>query len=398
MTSGGSQLRRLLPYAAPIYWPWFSFTVGIGIVSLALPLYLVDQGFSFSRTALVLTANGVGASLCGILVGTAISSVGERTVTLAALAVAAIVISLLGSASTVPTLFALMFAVGVSAVSIRLSGQSALQRGVELGLRGRAMSGIGGTRRIGVFVGPLVGGVLIDTWGYSTTFLVAGLVVLTGIPPRVLTRVHGDRASSARLPMLELMRRYWRRLLWTGSGTSLIMAVRYGRAVILPLIGDDIGLTPTQVGVIVGVSTGADLLLFPVAGHVMDRYGRLVAIVPAFTLMGLGLLILAAAGTGSTVALAGAVIGIGNGLSSGSLLTLGSDLAPEDAPAQFMAAFGSMNDFGQVLGPLIVGVVADAIGLGASALALAVTMFIGVGLIVTTIGETNRTESRFQLR
>ena len=251
------------------------------------------------------------------------------------------------------------------------------------------MAGIGGTRRIGVFLGPLAGGILVDSAGFDITFVVAGAVVLVGVPSRLLSRVHGERIDPARLTTVEALRRYWRRLLWTGSGTTLIMAVRSGRTVILPLIGDEIGLTATQVGVVVGVSTGADLLLFPVAGHLMDRYGRLVAIVPAFTLMGLGLIVLAAAGAGSTVALAGAIVGIGNGLSSGALLTLGSALAPSDAPAQFMAAFGSMNDLGQVLGPLIVGITADAVGLGASAVALAIAMLVGLMLVVTTIGETN---------
>lgn len=251
------------------------------------------------------------------------------------------------------------------------------------------MAGIGGTRRIGVFLGPVAGGILVDSVGFDVTFVVAGAVVLVGVPPRLLSRVHGERTDPSRLTTVEALRRYWRRLLWTGSGPTLFAAVRSGRVVILPLIGDEIGLSATQVGVVVGVSTGADLLLFPIAGHLMDRYGRLVAIVPACTLMGVGLFLLAAAGTGSTIALAGAVIGIGNGLSSGALLTLGSDLAPPEAPAQFMAAFGSMNDLGQVIGPLIVGLAADAIGLGAAAVALAIAMFVGVGLIVTTIGETN---------
>ena len=388
MKADDNPLGDLRPFVAPVYWPWFTLSVGIGMLSLALPLYLVDAGFSFTRTALVLLAAGLGATVCGVPVGGRVARSGERIVTLIALLAGGVVVALLGATDAVAPLFALMFTFGVANVAVRLSAQSSLQRGVAPAVRGRAMAGIGGTRRIGVFIGPLAGGLLVDSVGFSFTFVIAGVVVLAGVPPRLLGRVHGARAESSQLTIAETLRRYWRRLLWTGSGTSLIMAVRSGRAVILPLIGDDIGLSATQVGIVVGVSTGADLVLFPVAGHLMDRYGRLTAIVPAFTLMGLGLLLLAVAGTGSIVAVSGAVIGIGNGLSSGALLTLGSDLAPAEAPAPFMAAFGSMNDLGQVLGPLIVGVAADAIGLGAAAVALAIAMFVGVALVVTTIGET----------
>ena len=113
------------------------------------------------------------------------------------------------------------------------------------------------------------------------------------------------------------MARHWRLLLVVASGPILIMAARRGRAVVLPLIGDDLGLSPTTVGLLVSVSTGADLLLFPVAGYLMDRFGRLTAIVPAFSLMGIGLFALALADGGLAVALSGALIGVGNGLSSG---------------------------------------------------------------------------------
>jgi hypothetical protein len=47
-----------------------------------------------------------------------------------------------------------------------------------------------------------------------------------------------------------------------------------------------------------------------------------------------------------------------------------------------------MQDTGKVVGPLIVGWFADAVGLGASALVLGVVMVIGIGWIVMVIGET----------
>jgi fucose permease len=41
-----------------------------------------------------------------------------------------------------------------------------------------------------------------------------------------------------------------------------------------------------------------------------------------------------------------------------------------------------------MVGPLLVGVVADAFGLGASSVILGVLLLVGVGLIVATVGET----------
>ena len=86
--------------------------------------------------------------------------------------------------------------------------------------------------------------------------------------------------------------------------------------------------------------------------------------------------------------IAGALIGVGNGLSAGTMLTLASDLAPRESPSQFIAGFSAIQDGGQMVGPLLVGVIADAFGLGTSSIILGVLLLIGVGLIITTVGET----------
>ena len=112
---------------------------------------------------------------------------------------------------------------------------------------------------------------------------------------------------------------------------------------------------------------------------------------PSFVLMGLGHIGLGLAwGRGSIlfVVLAGLCIGIGNGLGSGSMLTLGSDVAPSDAAPEFLAGLGTLQEGGRVLGPLIVGVVSAGISLGAAAFAIAVLLFVAVAWVTVVIGET----------
>ena len=104
--------------------------------------------------------------------------------------------------------------------------------------------------------------------------------------------------------------------------------------------------------------------------------------------MAIGLFVLGLVDTTTGVVVAGALIGVGNGLSSGTMLTLASDLAPQESPSQFIAGFSAIQDGGQMVGPLLVGVVADAFGLGTSSMFLGVLLLAGVGLIVMTVGET----------
>jgi MFS family permease len=67
--------------------------------------------------------------------------------------------------------------------------------------------------------------------------------------------------------------------------------------------------------------------------------------------------------------------GLANGFSSGTMMTVGADLAPEDARGEFLGVWHLLNDAGAASIPLIVGVVADVLTLAISAWVIA-----GVGL------------------
>jgi MFS family permease len=361
----------------------------LGMVSVALPLYLTEIGLGYLALSAVLTAAGVGSMVGGVPAGDGVARLGERWMLAGGIGMLCVTTVLLAAGDQFAVLVLLQFIAGVGAIAIRLSGQTWIARSAERTIRGRLLSAMGGLRRLGAFLGPLLAGLSIEWFGFTVTFAIAGALAGAGLLPILAT---ADRVSPStlhdRLPLRDVFARHWRRLLVVTSGPVLIMAARRGRAVVLPLIGDDLGLSPVAVGVLVSISTGADLLLFPVAGYLMDSFGRLKAIVPAFTLMGLGLFALALADGGLLVALSGALIGVGNGLSSGTMMTLGTDLAPEDSTSQFLAGFATLQDWGQVFGPLIVGWVAAGIGLSASAAALGLIILLGVALIVRTVGET----------
>lgn len=374
---------------APVYVPWVGMAMCLGMLSVALPLYLTEVGMSYLSLSAVLTAVGVGSMVGGVPAGDLVARLGERWMLVAGVGILFVTTILLAASDEMLILALLQFIAGVGAIALRLAGQTWITRTAAPNHRGRLLSAMGGIRRFGAFLGPFMAGLSIERLGFTATFAIAGALAGIGLIPLLASAGSaGEPVVQKRLPLRDVLARHWRLLLVATSGPILIMAARRGRSVVLPLIGDDLGLSPITVGLLVSVSTGADLLLFPVAGYLMDAFGRLTAIVPAFTLMGIGLFALSLADGGLPVALAGALIGVGNGLSSGTMMTLGADLAPEDSTSQFLAGFASLQDWGQIAGPLLVGWVAAGAGLAASAAALGVVLFIGVGLIVWTVGET----------
>ncbi len=392
-------MRRLV---APVYLPMVLASVGTGMLIPVLPLYLGEAGVSLGTTAVVLAAAGAGAVLGGLPVGVLVTRLGERRVLFMSIVTMAGCSFALGLTETAIVLIALRLGAGTASIGLRLSRQTYITRRVETEIRGRAMASIGGSFRVGLLVGPVIGGVVADTFGFAAAFTTTGAVMASSLiapivvpadPPLTAgaQQAEEDRAPSSFRTTLRLHRRL---LLLAGVVPMLMMTVRDGRFVVLPLIGDDLGLSPSVVGVVISVGTAADLVLFPVAGVIMDRLGRLAALVPSLTLIALGLVLLAAAESATGVIVAGTVIGVGNGLGSGALLTLGSDLAPLDQPGPFLAAFGVLQDLGKVFGPLVVGLVGARSGLGAAALTLAALAVLTTAWLVLVIGDTARDGGR----
>ena len=370
-----------------IYAPWTAIALGLGILLVALPLYLLEVGLSLTATSVVLAAAGFGAFAGALPGGGAIARFGERTTIAISLVLAAVAIGLTTTSSDPVALTGLQLAVGAAATAMRLGALTTITRTVPALARGRANSLLGGIRRFGSFLGPLAGGFLVDQIGFTATFVIAAGVIPLAIASNRAAASHTVPEKHS-VGLLQALRQHRRLLLTSASGPFLIMTARRGRSVLLPLIAAALDVTPTAVGVIVAIGMGADLLLFPVAGWIMDRFGRLRAIGPAFTVMAIGLFVLGLVDTTTGVVVAGALIGVGNGLSSGTMLTLASDLAPQESPSQFIAGFSAIQDGGQMVGLLLVGVVADAFGLGTSSMFLGVLLLAGVGLIVMTVGET----------
>jgi len=83
-------------------------------------------------------------------------------------------------------------------------------------------------------------------------------------------------------------------------------------------------------------------------------------------------------------------LGFGNGLGSGSMMTLGTDLAPKELLGEFLGLWRLIGDAGTSAGPIIVGSVAHAVGLSSAAVTLAAIGALSAGTIVVFVRETLR--------
>ncbi|MCE4027852.1 MFS transporter [Microbacterium sp. Au-Mic1] len=381
-----------------VYLPTLLFSLGEGAVVPLIPVIAASRGATLASAGLIASALVVG-QLCGnIPAGWLVAKVGERfTMVIAgSLSLIGVIAGALAPSLVVFTIA--VFVVGMSAAAFGLARHAFMTTRVPREFRARALSLLGGSFRAGMFVGPFLAAALLAVfhtenaalWFFAVLLVALILLVLFGPDPEAQAQSAAaengspiedtGEAVSGSIPTIEragVFRTMWRNrgvLGRLGLAAASLSAVRSARQVVLPLWGVSIGLDASSIALVVGVSGAIDFALFYASGQVMDRFGRLWAALPAMVLMGAGFLVLSLTHDGSTNVLwfgmIAAVLGVGNGLSSGILLTLGADVAPQSEPAAFLGSWRTLTDAGGAIAPLLFSGIAaiSSLAIGAAAM------------------------------
>jgi len=248
--------------------------------------------------------------------------------------------------------------------------------------------------RVGALLGPAIGGAVAAAWGLRAPFVLHGVVGLVALVV-VLRAVPTDAAARRARPGVgrhagyAALRGSAGTLARAGLAQLMAQMLRAGRRVLLPLYASQVlGLDVGAVGLVLSASAFADMTLFYPAGLLMDRFGRKFAIVPSFVVQALGLaLVPLTQGFGSLLAVA-LLLGFGNGLSAGTMMTLGADLAPPEALGTFLGVWRLIGDAGSSGGPLLVGAVAEALDLGLAAIAVGAVGLAAAAVFAYSVKET----------
>ncbi|WP_151525347.1 MFS transporter [Serinicoccus kebangsaanensis] len=389
---------RLRDIALPAFAPSIVNAVGLSAVTPVLALHARDLGASVGQAALVVAVLGLGSLLGSLPAGALVARIGERrALILAGLVDAAAMVV----AALAPSLVLLALAVVVSGMAwsvFLLARQGFLIVVAPVHLRARAMSTLGGSHRIGGFVGPVLGGALIAASGEvaSVFWLAAVMALLAALVVRLapdLTTEH-DRAArtgpTAPSGVLAVLRRHWRTLASVGSAVVVISGARSLRITLLPLWAEHIGISAATTSLVFGAAALLEILLFYPAGWVMDRFGRTVVAVTVVLLIGIGVLCLPLS-TGLSVFTGLALLmAVGNGMGSGIVMTLGADTAPTLDRAQYLGGFRLAGDVGGSGTPLLLSGLTFVAPLGIACVVAGVACLLGSGWVAHRVGRIDR--------
>jgi MFS family permease len=383
----------------PVYVPSLLMAVSQEALLLLLPLYVLELGGGVAFAAFVVGLRGIGVLLFDLPAGMLVARFGDKPVLVGGLV--AILLSLIA--------FAVLAEPRVLAVSALLlgAGHAAWMLGRQSYIAdtcpnyevGRAIAVMAGLHRVGAFIGPAAGGLIATLYGFQTAFA-AGAVCAAAAVVLVLvftvtskpTALHGHVGLAGTLRVA----RYHRRALATaGLGCLTLQLMRSTRQVLVPLFGQSLGFDAAAIGLIYSLSAAIDMSLFYPVGVIVDRWGRKWTAGPSMLLFALGLALLPlASGFGSLLSV-GLVLGLANGLSTGIVLIIGSDLAQRSIDrGQFLGVWRVLGDTGISGGPLLTGVLAEVASLGAASLVVAGAGLAGAAVMLLLVPETLRKARR----
>ncbi|AKU16640.1 MFS transporter [Luteipulveratus mongoliensis] len=370
--------------AISAYGPTLLFGVGDGAILPVVALTARDLGASVAVAALVVMLMDLGSLLFNVPASVLTARYGERRVISGAAAGGVLATMLCFIAQNLAVFCLGTVLIGFSASVFMLARQSYLTEAVPVQYRARALSTLGGVMRVGVFIGPFIGAAAIHAFGLSSAYAVGAVaLVLAGLlsarmrdlPPH--PHLEKERAA---VTVRGVLRDHRKVFLTVGMGILLVAAVRSSRQAVIPLWAQHIGLSPQASSVVYGIAGGIDMLVFYPAGKVMDLKGRRWVTVPSMLVMAASLLAMPFTHSAVLLTLVSCVLGFGNGIGSGMVMTLGADFSPDVGRAQFLGIWRELSDTGATLGPVLLSGVTAAVSLGAGIMAAGL-----VGLLAAVV-------------
>jgi MFS family permease len=378
--------------------------LGFGSIVPALALYARSFGVAQSAIGLAIAVYGLARFLVAVPSGRLADRLGRRTTLAVGGLVSAVGNVLCAVAPTYAAFVGARFVAGAGAALVLTTGLIVLADISTPANRGRMMSVYQGVFIFAVGIGPLPGGLLATHWGlaapflaYAVTSVLASVVAWLAIPETRPAAGLGAAGSAEAAFATQI------RLLAAHRGFLLVSLIAFVNAVartgalfnIIPILARDrLALDPARIGFGLALASVVGLVLAYPAGVLVDRYGRKIIIVPATILSGLSLLIFLLAPTYAWYLVACAAWSVAMGISGAAPAAYAADTAPGGMNAAALSTYRMLADLGYVVGPIVLGLVADLAGVDAALTATAALLTV-VALAFARFAPETLRASRF---
>ena len=349
----------ILSLVLPIYLPSILMSIGTGMIMLVIPLLAAEMTGSYGSASLIFAMFGAGTLIADIPAGFLVSRLGVKKAMLAGVILVALSSIAAGLVSSAFILGVAGFFLGAGRGLVMLSRMTYITEATS-SERGRAMATVGGMMRVGMLIGPIIGGYTAKYFGFNVTLILSGAII--GSASAFVSFIAAESGQVTSVHKMNpfktvgnIVIQFKSVFITAGSAVIGLQLLRASRVVIVPFWGSAIGLDTVEIGLITGISMGLELTMFYPVGIIMDRFGRKWTSVPCIAILALSFALIPLTYSFSTLLLVVLLAGVGNGLGSGIFLTLGADFSPEEGRSDFLGVWRLIGDAGHTSGPFLVG-------------------------------------------
>lgn len=383
MTQTDFKLRSV---AFEAFGPSIVSSIGHGAVLPVLALQARHLGAGVETAALVVALLSVGQLVTSLPAGAVVARVGERKMLMLCGFFDCVAMLVAWQATSVVLLAAAVVLSGATWTGFLLARQGFLIEAVPPSHRARAMSTLGASHRVGLFIGPLIGAGVIAWQGLASVFVLAAVMSLSAATMAGLMRDLGhesraEQRAGGHASVSSVLLAHRHTLLTLGVAVIVIGASRSIRGTLLPLWADHVGMSGSETSLVFAVAAAVDILFFFPGGWLMDHRGRAVVAVPVVLAVALGSLVLPLATSEPAVLAVAVLIAAGNGLGSGIVMTIGADTAPAVGRSQFLGGWRLCGDIGATSGPLLISAVTAVAPLAVASLVFGAATLAGTGWV-----------------
>jgi MFS family permease len=290
-------------------------------------------------------------------------------------------------AEEIPALALATTALGIGHMSGTIGGQSIMAQAQSSLARISRFGTLTTISALGQIVGPVLGGLIIghsdspSLESTSSALLVAAWVFVGGLPAAILAMRTTMQKSTVRTGKPE---RVWRLLRLRGMPAALMtsFSAKSGIDLLLvyvPLLGASIGLTSSQVGIVLGISSSGALLARAATPWFVRRIPTLNLTVVATVVAAICLLVVALSHNLTPMMLAMSVLGFALGLSQTTTMDWVVDLVDDTSRGSALGLRLATNRVGQTFILAAAGAASQWWGVETAFALLAVVMFATAG-------------------
>jgi MFS family permease len=340
--------------------------IGLGIVWPLIPVYALDLGATGFQVGMIIASFNIARVFANPISGRLSDRWGRKPFIVTGLFFYALVSILYIQATDVNDLIMVRFLHGLTSVLV-VPVAMALAADIAPDTHlARYMGTLNMAVMLGLGVGPMLGGIIRDTLGMNAAFYTMGILTLLTLGG-VMLLIPGERYKIGKdnrkptAPIKDLIRHrvvlglFFLRL-FVASGQGSVYTF-------LPLLGLEIGITSSEVGIILGVNIFLIAVLQRACAGIADRSDPRLLIILGTVISGIAVFAMPYAKGFIVILALNIVMGAANGISTPAGFVLTGRVGRKMGLGSIMGLTDAGWSLGMIISPIFSGIVMDSLSL-----------------------------------